>query len=201
MDEDGERGSGVGAESGEATLLLRRVGAGDSAAASELLPLVYDRLRSVAAGQFRGQRADHTLQPTALVHEVYLKLIRASDGDWKSHAHFCAVAATAMRQVLRDHARGRRAAKRGGGAQREALDDIATPGGETFVSAVALDDALEKLSGLDARKARLVELRFFGGLTAEETAEALGVSLSTVEKEWRSTRAWLSRELADETKS
>lgn len=179
----------------DATQLLARVNAGDSAAANELLPLVYSQLRALAGSYFRGQAVDFTLQPTALVHEAYLKLIKVPDGNWVDRVHFCAVAATAMRQILHDRARRRRAAKRGGGARRVPLEQMETPSGGSPIDLVALDDALERLKSLDARQARIVELRFFGGLTTEEIARVLDVSSRTVEKEWRRTRAWLNREI------
>ncbi|MCP4594786.1 MAG: sigma-70 family RNA polymerase sigma factor [bacterium] len=180
----------------DATVLLARVGAGDSAAAHELLPLVYEQLRAMAGSYFRGQPSDHTLQPTALVHEAYLKLVHVPDGNWEDRMHFCAVAATAMRQILHDRARRRRAAKRGGDAKRVPLEQMETPSGGHPVDMVALDDALERLAALDERQARIVELRFFGGLTVEQVAHVLEVSSRTIEKEWRRVRAWLSRELS-----
>ncbi len=178
-----------------ATVLLTRVSEGDSAAAAELLPLVYEHLRAIAGGQFRGQRANHTLQPTALVHEAYIKLV-GSGSSWKNRAHFCAVAATAMRQILSNHARAKRAAKRAGHVVDMSLTGIETPSGASAVDLVALDDALTRLTALNERYARMVELRFFGGLTVEEIAQIQGVSARTIKKNWRSVRAWLSRELS-----
>lgn len=180
----------------EVTQLLARVHAGDAAAADKLLPIVYEQLRAIAGTYFRHQPADHTLQPTALVHEAYLKLIRVPDEKWQSRVHFCAVAATAMRQILHDRARRRRAAKRNAGLQRTELDQVETPSGRSPIDIVALDDALERLAALDARQARIVELRFFGGLSTEEVAQLLQVSSRTIEKEWRRTRAWLNVELS-----
>jgi len=172
--------------------------AGDGNAAKELLSLVYDSLREQAARYFRGQRPDQTLQPTALVHEAYLKLILPGDREWKDREHFLAVAATAMRQILKDHARRRRAAKRGGHKpQRVTLSDLPTPAGPSDVDLLALDEVLDKLAALDARQARIVEMRFFGGLTNEQIASLLKVSTRTIEKEWRRTRAWLSAELVE----
>ncbi len=195
-----EKNRPIQKRSSDATQLLRRVNAGDVAAAEGLLPLVYEQLRALAGSYFRGQPPDHTLQPTALVHEAYLKLIHNPDGEWQNRAHFCAVAATAMRQILHDRARRRRAAKRGGEARRVPLvDQIEAPSAGTPVDLVALDDALERLSTLDSRQARIVELRFFGGLTVEEVAHLLEVSTRTIEKEWRRVRAWLSRELSSGT--
>ncbi len=195
MEEPGQVESPLGANPHDATLLLARAGAGNASAAAELLPLVYEQLRDMAGSYFRGQPADQTLQPTALVHEAYLKLVRVPDGNWESRVHFCAVAATAMRQILHDRARRRRAAKRGGDAKRVPLEQMETPSGGHPVDMVALDDALEHLAALDARQARIVELRFFGGLTIEQVGDVLGVSHTTVENDWRVARAWLSREL------
>jgi len=182
----------------EATRLLKRVADGDVAAADDLLPLVYNELRARAGAYFRGQPANHTLQPTAVVHEAYLKLVRDPDNRWNSRAHFCAVAATAMRQILTDHARRRRLAQH---ARRERHQDttlIETPSHNSGIDLLALEDALTKLAALDTRQARLVELRFFGGLTVEDTAKVLEVSPSTIKKEWRRVRAWLSDEIEEE---
>lgn len=181
---------------GDATVLLGRLGNGDGAAADQLLPLVYGQLRALAGSYFRGQRPDHTLQPTALVHEAYLKLINASNTDWKSRAHFCAVAARAMRQILMNYAEAKRAAKRGGGAERISLDAVSTPSGDHVLDIVALDDALTRLGEANERQARIVELRFFGDLDMSEVAEVLDVSQRTVERDWRTARAWLNVELA-----
>ena len=179
-----------------ATALLVRVNDGDSAAAHELLPLVYEQLRALAGSYFRGQPADHSLQPTALVHEAYLKLVNAPDSDWQGRVHFCAVAATAMRQILHDRARRRRAAKRGGDAKRVPLDQVETPSGGETIDLVALDAGLERLAQLAPRQARIVELRYFGGLTIAQAADVLDVSHGTVENDWRVARAWLHRELS-----
>ncbi len=179
----------------DATVLLERISAGDGNAVQNLLPIVYDELRARAGGYFRHQPADHTLQPTALVHEVYVKLVRSQGMTWKNRAHFCAVAATAMRQILTDHARRKASAKRAEGDRAEAATLLTTPSTDSAVDLLDLDDAMTKLAELDSRQARIVELRFFGGLTMEEVADVLSVSLSTVEKEWRRIRAWLSHEL------
>jgi len=175
--------------------ILKDMEGGDPSAAARLLPHVYDELRDQAERLFRGRQAGHTLQPTALVHEAYLRLVDQARADWKSRAHFIAVAAKAMRQILVDHYRSRKAQKRGGGLRRVTLSgvDVATPPPE--VDLLALEEALTRLSGFDERQARVVELRFFGGLSVEEVAEVLGVSKTTVEGEWRSARAWLAREL------
>jgi RNA polymerase sigma factor (TIGR02999 family) len=193
---EGESEVASGASPHDATQLLARINAGDLSAADALAPLVYEQLRAIAGSYFRGQPADHTLQPTALVHEAYLKLVRAPESDWEGRVHFCAVAATAMRQILQDRARRRSTAKRGGDGHREPLtNQMATPTGGTPIDIVALNDALERLAVLSPRQARIVELRFFGGLTIEEAADVLEVSHTTIENEWRVARAWLSREL------
>lgn len=183
----------------DATIMLREICTGDQAAAARLLPLIYTELRGLAGGYFRGQSADHTLQPTALVHEAYLRLINQTGEEWKSRAHFFAVAATAMRQILTDHARRRQAEKRGGDWQKMTLDDAdakGASGGPNEIDVIALDEVLRQLEKLDARKHRVVELRFFGGLSVEEVAVVMDLSKSTVESEWRAARAWLSVELA-----
>lgn len=161
--------------------------------------LVYDELRRLAASALSRERHDHTLQPTALVHEAYLRLADEPSARWESRSHFLAVAARAMRRVLVDHARGRNAAKRGSGIARVSLEDfeqvvVAAPG-ET-VDLVALDEALARLGELDPRQARIVELRFFGGLSVEDTATIVGASPRTVKRDWQLARAWLKREMA-----
>lgn len=181
---------------GDATLLLQRIEEGDTSAADELLPIVYERLRAIAGSYFRGQRSDHTLQPTALVHEAYLKLVRTSDPRWESSSHFCAVAATAMRQILANHAEAKRAAKRGGGAKRVDLEQITSPVSEQPIEVVALDEALRKLTEVDEKLSRIVELIFFGGLTLDQTAGVLKTSRSTVARGWRQARALLNAELS-----
>jgi len=183
--------------SGAATQLLIKARDGDPNAADQLLPLVYEQLRAIAGSYFQGRNANHTLQPTALVHEAFAKLV-ISDGNWKDRAHFCAVAATAMRQILSNNARAKRAAKRAGHAVQLTVDNMATPGGIDVLDLVALDDALNKLNELSERQARIVELKFFGGLTHDEIALIQGVTTRTIEKEWRRIKAWLSRELSGE---
>ncbi len=183
------------AEQTEANRALAALGEGDSGAAQRLLPMVYAELRALAGSYFRGQRADHTLQPTALVHEAFVRLIDQSGIQWKSRAHFMAVAATAMRHILTDHARRTNAVKRGGGQHRIELTDGVALAGGTDIDLAALAEALEKLAALDARKHRIVELRFFGGLSVDEAAEVLSVSKSTIESDWRAARAWLGVEL------
>lgn len=159
--------------------------------AERLLPLVYDDLRGLAEGYLRGERANHTLQPTALVHEAFLRLVDQSRVDWKGQTHFRAVGASIMRRILIDHARSKGRAKRGGHWQRVLLDDMAVDSGSRQVDAVLLNDALERLAALDPDQARIVELRFFGGLTVQEVAHVLGVSKRKVEGDWTHAKAWL----------
>ena len=182
------------------TQLLTEVGKGHASAADQLLPLVYDELRALASSYFRRQRPDHTLQPTALVHEAYAKLVGSGGEDavgsaWTSRAHFFAVAAKAMRQILANHARDRRAAKRSGEWNRVTLSDAVTPTADREFDLVSLDEALAQLSELDERQARVVELRFFAEMNMKEIAHVMEVSVSTVEREWRRARAWLSGRL------
>ncbi|MGB0717319.1 MAG: ECF-type sigma factor [Phycisphaerae bacterium] len=184
----------------EATVWLNRLCEGDSNAAEHLLPLVYDQLRNIANGQFRGQKAEHTLQPTALVHEAYMKLV-GSEGTWRDRGHFCAVAATAMRQILIDHARSKRTARREAQRAEKTLENIATPNEPTPFDVVAFDDALTKLGELNPRYARLVELRFLGGMSVTEIANQLGVSDRMLRKDWRNIRAWMNRELSQSEQS
>jgi RNA polymerase sigma-70 factor (ECF subfamily) len=166
--------------------------------AGSVFALVYDELRRLAASALRHERSDHTLQPTALVHEAYLRLAEQPTARWKDRNHFMAVAARAMRRILVDHARKHGAVKRGSGAVKHSLDDherVADFTGDT-VDLVALDDALARLANLDPRQARIVELRFFGGLSVEETAAIVGSSARTVKRDWQLARAWLKREIA-----
>lgn len=183
--------------SGEVTLLLARAGQGDADATTRLLDLVYAELRDLAGGYARGQRAGHTLQPTALVNEAFLKLVHGGPPAWNDRAHFFAVAATAMRQVLTDHARARAAQKRGGAWEKVTFSGLEDDAGSDEIDLLALDDALEKLRAFDPRKHRVVELRFFGGLTVEEVARVLDLSTTTVESEWRAARAWLAVRLGE----
>lgn len=173
---------------------------GDEAAREALIPLVYDELRRLARRHLRRERPDHTLQSAALVHEAYLRLIRQDQPQWHNRAHFFGVAAQLMRHILVDHARNRAAAKRGAGAPRLTLDpEVALPQ-ERDVDLVKLDDALNELAALDLQQSRVVELRFFGGLSIEETSVALGISAATVKREWATARAWLRREMKDKNK-
>jgi RNA polymerase sigma factor (TIGR02999 family) len=175
-------------------LLAHSRGEGDPA--SGLFASIYDELRALAGHYMRQERRDHTLQPTALVHEAYLRLIDTARIDWQGKSHFFAVAATQMRRILADHARARRAAKRGGAARKLTLDDSLAMTRDGFLDALALDEALDRLTRESPRQSRVVELRFFGGLSVPETAHVLRVSEGTVKGDWRVARAWLYRELA-----
>ena len=181
---------------GEVTRLLVAWGQGDPGALEELIPLVYDELRRLAARHLSRERPAHTLQPTALVHEAYLKLVDQKRVTWKNRGHFFAVAAQTMRRLLVDHARRLEADKRGSAMTLVPLEavDAATPAREADL--LALDRALEKLASLDATQAKVVELRYFGGLTLEETADVLGASVSTIGRSFRMAKAWLYRELS-----
>jgi RNA polymerase sigma factor (TIGR02999 family) len=180
----------------EITQLLIAWNQGDQGARAELMPLVYDELRRLARGYLRRERPNHTLQPTALVHEAYLRLIDQSRVNWQNRAHFFGIAARVMRQLLINHAEARRAAKRGGSAERITLNDLDHVAVEQEVDLVALDEALKRLERLDPPQGQIVELRFFGGLTVEEIAEVMAVSPATVKREWGTARAWLRRELS-----
>ena len=177
----------------DVTRLLVRLRSGKTEALDELLPAVYDSLRNIARNQLRGERADHTLRTTELVHEAYMKLVDHETVDWQDRQHFFAVAARAMRQILVDHARHRTAQTRGGAAETVPLDDV-TPRRELGpATLIALHDALDRLAERDERKAQVVECRFFGGYTTQETADVLDVSRSTVVRDWRAAQAWLNR--------
>ena len=178
------------------TALLRAWGGGDQAAFEALLPLVHDELRQIARRQMRKERQGHTLQPTALVNEAYLRLIEVKRMRWQNRAHFFAMAARVMRRILVNAARARGYQKRGGGAQRVTLDEGLAISSEMPPDLVALDDALTALAATEPRKAQVVELRFFGGLSVEETAEALHVSAVTVMRDWRFAKLWLLREMS-----
>lgn len=182
----------------DVTFYLGELSGGDASAAQRLLPHVYAELRALAGSFFQQQRNDHTLQPTALVHEAYLRLVRA-DASWTSRKHFYDIAAMAMRQLLTDHARRKGSLKRGGVSARITLAEAdAGAGTGEEVDIVALDEALTKLNRLDARQGRIVELRFLAGLSVEETAEILDVSPRTVKLDWRMAKAWLRSELGGE---
>jgi RNA polymerase sigma factor (TIGR02999 family) len=181
---------------GPVTQLLIRYQAGDSGALDGLLPLVYAELRKLARRHIRKERRNHTLQSTALVHEAYLRLVGQDAAAWQTRTRFFAVAANLMREILVDHARRHKTAKRGGGAYRVTLDEGLELPPQANLDLVALDEALIGLARIDPAKARLVELRFFGGLTIEESAEVLGLSLATVKRHWSLARAWLYREIS-----
>lgn len=175
----------------EVTVLLGQIAKGNDAAAAQLIPIVYDELRRLAGGYMRRERQDHTLQPTALVHEAYLKLIEQRAVDWQGRSHFFAIAAQTMRRILIDHARGHLRDKRGGGAIAVPLDEALVFSPEQSAELVMLDASLERLAKLDPRQSKIVELRFFGGLTVEQTAEMLGISAKTVKRDWSMAKAWL----------
>jgi RNA polymerase sigma factor (TIGR02999 family) len=179
------------------THLLKEWSDGDQRALDRLTPLVYEELRHQAARYLRRERPGHTLQTTALINEAYLRLIDAKDVRWQSRAHFFAVAANLMRRVLVDHARRRDAEKRGGSQIRLTLDEGLAVARNSEVDLLAIDEALDRLAAIDAQQARVVELRFFSGLSVEETAAALGVSPKTVKRDWSVARAWLRREIGD----
>lgn len=182
----------------DVTRLLKGLAGGGRAAVDALLPLVYDELRALAGSYLRKERSDHTLQPTALVNEIYVRLVGQTDINWSDRAHFMALAAKAMRNALVNHALARAAEKRGGGAKPLLLSTSIMPSARGVIDTVDLNEALTNLGNLDSRKAQVVEMRFFGGMTVEEIAHVLDVSISTVESDWRMARAWLSSELAPE---
>jgi len=178
------------------TGLLQRWSEGDQAALAELTPLVYEELRRLARHHLAGERQEQTLTTTALVHEAWLRLVKVKDARWQDRAHFFALCAQLMRRILVDHARARLRARRGGGVHPVSLDQALLVSEERSPWLVALDDALNALSQMDPRKGRLVELRFFGGLTTEETAEVLKISPDSVKRNWRLAKAWLMREMS-----
>jgi RNA polymerase sigma-70 factor, ECF subfamily len=197
------------------TQLLAKWSGGNEAALGELTALVYQELRSLAQRHLRRERPNHTIQRTALVHEAFVRLVNQQSVDWQNRGHFFALASNLMRRILVDHARARLASKRGGGVVAVSLDEIMAPldaddagsnggatpepqhfDGETDDDVAAIDEALTRLAGMDERQARIVEMRYFGGLTIEETAQAMGISDATVKREWTLARAWLRRELS-----
>lgn len=178
------------------TLLLRDFAGGDKAAFDRLVPLVYEELRRIAQGQLHREKPGHTLQPTALVHEVYARMVGQEQPDYRDRVHFLSIAAQVMRRILIDHARVKNAAKRGSGQENLSIDEARDACARRPEVMIALDDALTALKETDARKARLLELRYFGGLTIEECAVALSVSISEVRRETRVAQAWLQRELS-----
>ena len=185
--------------SSDITKLLSEWSGGNQAALDELTPLVYRDLHQRARSYLRHERAEHTLQPTALIHEAYLRLIDDKPAEWNSRAHFFAVASRVMRQILVDHARRHGAGKRGKGVANLSLDEALVPSRSSSTDMMALDEALDKLAAFDERKARIVEMRYFGGCTVEETAEVLGVAGITVMREMRLAEAWLRRAMLGES--
>ena len=177
------------------TELLTRWSGGDTSARDALVPLVYNELRRIARRCLSGQHSGHTLQPTALVHEAYLRLVRYDSIDWRNRAHFFALAAQIMRQILVDHARKQTATKRGGNAVTVVVDEASVAAKQTSLDLLALDDALKQLASLDPRQSQIVELRFFGGLSIEETAQAVNISPATTKREWATARLWLLNEM------
>lgn len=185
----------VGSAAPDVTSLLKKLADGNDQAARELIPVVYKELHRLAVGHLRRERRDHTLQPTALVHEAYIKLVAQRETDWQSRTHFFAVASKLMRRILVDYARRHLRAKRGGAQTKVSLEgvDLASPHPPDAM--LAVDESLTRLEQLDARQARIVELRYFGGLTIEEAAQVLQISATTVRREWTSAKAWLYGEL------
>jgi RNA polymerase sigma-70 factor (ECF subfamily) len=181
-------------DTGEVTRLLGEIGSGKKDAMNQLLPLVYDELHRLARSYFRRERGEHTLQPTALVHEAYIRMVDQK-AAMQTRGHFLAVAATQMRRILLDYARKHHAERRGGGGQKVLLEDTMAIAEQTPLDMIGLDTALTQLSTLDPEQAKLVELRFFGGLSVEETAEVMGVSPATIKRSWSSARAFLHREM------
>jgi RNA polymerase sigma factor (TIGR02999 family) len=179
----------------DVTLLLKQLSNGNQEALAPLVPVVYDELRRLAAYYLRRERSDHTLQATALVHEAYLLLVDQRRVDWKNRSHFFGVAAQLMRRVLLMHAREHQAAKRGGGAQKLSLDETAIFSPAQAEELVVLDELLTRLAALDPQQARVVEFRFFAGLSVDETAELMSISTATVKRDWAMAKAWLAREM------
>ena len=186
----------MNSSSHDVTEILQAWSDGDRGALDKLIPIVYEELHRQAARYLRRERQDHTLQTTALINEAYVRLVDQRDVRWQNRAHFFGVAAQLMRRILVDHARKERAVKRGGPAGQLPLDKVVAISGETDMNLVALDEALTKLAEMDQRKSRVVELKYFGGLTAEEAAEVLGVSEATVRHDWSMAKAWLRREIS-----
>jgi len=183
-------------ERGEVTHLLHELKHGNKDAEGRLVPLVYGELRRIAAAYLRRERREHSLQPTALVHEAYLRLTGIEDVDWQGRTHFFAVAATVMRRILVDHARAAHARKRGDGWDAVSLNEAILPSPDRAPEILALDEALTRLALLDQRQAKVVELRFFAGMSEQETGDALGISSRTVKRDWRVAKAWLFNELS-----
>jgi RNA polymerase sigma factor (TIGR02999 family) len=184
-------------QAADVTRALVALSAGDSAAMDRLLPLVYDHLRRVAERELRRERAGHTLSPTALVHEAYLKLVQLDRITWEGRAHFFGAAASAMRRILISYARMHKAEKRGSGAERVPIEDVVLAARDRPADLLALDEALTRLAAAHPRQAQVVELRFFAGMEIEAVADALGVSAPTIKRDWTAARAWLNRELTE----
>jgi RNA polymerase sigma-70 factor, ECF subfamily len=182
----------------EVTRMLSALSSGNQDVVSELVPLLYNELRRLAASYLRRERSNHTLQPTALVHEAYLRLVDQKDVHWQNRGHFIAVAAQLMRRILVDHARGHQAGKRGGPLPKLSLDQAIVYSQERAGELVCLDEVLSRFAEIDPQAARIVELRVFGGLTVEETAGLLGISPATVKRDWSMAKAWLAREIQKE---
>lgn len=180
----------------EVTRLLADLSAGKEGVSEKLIPLVYDELRSIASRYMRQERADHTLQTTALVHEAYIRLSGGQEMEWNSRAHFFGIAAQTMRRILIDYARKRSTDKKGGGWRRESLEEADVFIGEPSLDLIALNTALDQLSDIDPKMVRVVELRFFGGLSVEETAKVLSISTRTVKQDWRLAKAWLQQQMS-----
>lgn len=179
------------------TRMLIELTDGNTEVVNQILPHIYDELRKLASSYLRRERSDHTLQPTALVHEAYMKLIDQKKVRWQNRAHFFGIAAQVMRRILLDHARKHKADKRGGEAEKLPLEEeILVVSHEKSAELIALDDALEALAAIDPQKAKIVELRYFGGLSIEETAEVMGVSVPTINRQWRMAKAWLYGQIA-----
>lgn len=183
-------------QAGNITQLLNSYGDGDKSALDEMLPLVYDELRRIAANYLSRERAGHTLQPTALVHEAYMRLVSQRNSNWRNRAQFYGLAANMMRRILVNHAVAKRAEKRGGGSEKVSLDEVSVFFEEQDLDVLALDEAMTRLADVDSEKCRVVELRFFGGLTTDEIAEVSGRSTRTIERDWLFARSWLYNELA-----
>ena len=190
------RGFPLSASSGEVTDLLLELRRGNKEAEGHLIPLVYKELRRIAAAYLRRESPDHSLQPTALVHEAYIRLLDFKEIDWQSRSHFFAVSATLMRRILVDHARASQARKRGNGWDAVSLNEAILPSPERAPEILALDEALNKLAAFDERQSKVVELRFFAGMSEDETGCVLGISARTVKRDWRIAKAWLFKELS-----
>jgi RNA polymerase sigma factor (TIGR02999 family) len=183
-------------KAGEVTRLLHELQQGNRLAEGRLISIVYTHLKKIAASRLRRERPDHSLEPTALVHEAYLRLIKIQDINWEGRSHFYRISATVMRRILVDHARANQARKRGDGVQQVTLDSGLPSGGKALIDVLAVDEALTRLATFDERQATILELHFFSGLTFDEIARQLGVSTRTVKRDWTMSRAWLREQLA-----